>query len=223
MNPAHLYPSRRGNLIQLLLFAALGVLLLWVLVDFWGQVETARKPVAAQTIVPDPTPGILFDEQLVRQSRNPADSPRDLFAFVLMSSVLLPVCLWLAAVRSRRLLTRHPLVELANGRLLVRDPFGWGSKEIPLGAIRAIALDRADRQMASHQGAAWGLTGWSARLGARLGGRLRDTLRITCRDQAGEAFAIEISDLDVEGGTEQLRSFAGYLGGLTALPVAAAI
>jgi hypothetical protein len=222
VDPALLYPSRRGNLIQLLLFAAMGGLLVWIMLDFWGQVEAARQPVAVQSVAPDPTPGILFEEQLARQSRNPADSPRDLFAFLLMPGVLLPVCLWLIAVRASRLLGTKPLIELADRRLTLRDPLGWGSKEIPLGAIRTISLDRADRQIAVQQGAGWWMGGWFASRGARLGARLRHTLRITYREPVGEARTIEISDLDVQGGTAQLRGFADYLGALTALPVNAA-
>jgi hypothetical protein len=219
VNPAQLWPSRRGNLVQLLFFLAMGAALLWVMIDFWAQVEAARQLAAMPAAIPDPTPGILFDEQLAQRGRDPSASPRELWSYLILPGVLLPVCLGLAGVRLWRLISGKPLCELANGRLILRDPLGWGSRDIPLGAISAISFGRSDRQMAARQDGPWWLRVGFAGRGARLGGRLRHTLRIDHREDRAEARTIEISDLDVAGGAAQLRSFADYLGALAARPV----
>lgn len=211
MNPAVLYPSRFGNLVQLLFFLGLAALALWLLIDFSGRLGAAQTLPPPAATYPDPTPGILFDETLALHRDEPG--PGETIRFLILPIISIPVLLWLATVRVRRLFSGKPLGEVANGKLILRNGSTCNTREIPLSAIRSVLCDRADRVKSRSGVHAAGV----GALGARLGARLRWSLQITCSDRPGEDREVRISDLEVEGGREQLAGFVEYLTALAGL------
>lgn len=218
MNPSVLNRSRGGFLLQATIFALVGALLLVLAMDEAAQLDAALAPPIVTGSADDPTPDILFDEQLAHRSRRDglleqATDGRSAVAIPLLLGLL---SLGFAAVRLFLAFSPMALVTLSGRELVIKGSWSSVEQTFALNQVRAIAFDRADR---IEDGGLPIITPWG-QLGAKLGARLRYRLRVDFADRHGPADPLILSDIKVDGGRNQLRAFAQYLSAMTKVPLA---
>lgn len=217
MNPSVLNRSRGGFLLQAGIFALVGALLLVLALDAKVELEAAQAPPIVTGSADDPTPDILFDEQLARRPHNdgPLEQATEGHSTVAIPAFLGVLSLGFAAVRLFLAFSPIPLVTLSGRELVIRGSWSGGEKAFPLSQVRAIAFDRADRV---DDGSLPVITPWG-QFGAKLGARLRYRLRVDFTARHGGADPLILSDIEVDGGRDQLQAFAQYLSAMAKVPL----
>lgn len=218
MNPSVLNRSRAGYLLQAAMFALVGGLLLLLALDAAVELEAAQAPPIVTGSAADPTPGILFDEQVVRRQRDDGflEEATDGRSAVAIPVLLGMGCLMYAVTRLFPAFAAPPLLSVGHRELVVHGQAYRPARTIPLAEVRAITFGRADRVADDSLPI---ITPWG-QLGAKLGARLRYRLRVDFADRHGPADPLILSDIEVDGGRNQLRAFAQYLSAMTKVPLA---
>lgn len=197
-------------MLQLLFFTLFGGICLWVAIDINSLQAAPTVSIAASGTILDPTPGILFDELPQQRQQGLLDRWSGGWFGMMMMIVGIGFSAWSIALRIWHLLFRLPILSVRD-RQLVRhsDPF-WPKRIIALGDIRAVVCDRADRVAGGKMQLFMKETFPFTYAGMRLAQKMRHILLITYVDQHGETHMVTVTDINVDGGREQLERFAGY-------------
>lgn len=209
MDPTSLHFSRSGLLAQLLYFSLLCV------ACFWGLTTTRPfqpdpKP-ASYYIANDPTPDILFDEIPPQRHEGLLEKLSGGWLPVVTLLAAIIYLLWAIAIRVWRLVGPRALLVYRDKQLLMHGSLKLTPEPIAIGSISLIEFGRADQLKEDvYQETAKSIS-FSGYLGAKLGQKFRHNLRISYRDSSGAADQLTVSDIEVDGGVEQLRRFTAYL------------
>lgn len=212
MNPAILSWSRRVAAWQCLLSLLLGGLCLLVLHDMDWPGAAPPAAIRIPDPAPDPTPEILFDETLQHSPRSGViDRATGGWAtiMVLMGGVFFFFAI--AAARLVRIFRPVAILQLRAGRLERSGSVFVPGENIALGQVRSIVYDRVDRFPTDIWQEATKALSLGAHIGLKLGQRRRYQLQITWQAREGATGIFNITDMNVEGGAEQLERFTAYL------------
>lgn len=209
MDPTSLHFSRSGLLVQLLYFS------LFCVACFWGLSTTRPfQPDPRPTsyyIANDPTPDILFDEIPPQRHEGLLEKLSGGWLPVVTLLAGIVYLLWAIALRIWRLIGSSALLVYRDKQLLMHGSLKLTPEPIAVGKISLIEFGRADRLNEDVYQQAVKSFSFSAYFGVKLGQKLRYNLRISYTDSSGAADQLTVSDIEVDGGVEQLRRFSAYL------------
>lgn len=209
MDPTSLHFSRSGLLVQMLYFSLFCIVCIWGL-STTRPFQPEPQPIS-HYIANDPTPEILFDEIPPQRREGLFEelSGGWLPVVVLLASIV--YLLWAMALRIWRLIGSSTLLVYRNKQLLMHGSLKLMPEPIAIGSITLIEFGRADQLKEDVYQETAKAVSFSGYIGAKLGQKLRHVLRISYKDSSGAADQLTVSDIEVDGGVEQLRRFTAYL------------